>query len=121
METPSPDGKTLTPKGEICDHCGQPINTSATESNPPPLPTQQNQHKKSDLPWYFRTSIIVLLLLSVGPLALPLVWFHPSLSRLRKLVVTLIVLVLTYALWLLTVFAYELLLPLLEKLETIPR
>jgi len=47
------------------------------------------------LPWYFRTSVLVIALLSVGPLALPLVWFHPRYSRKRKIVLTLVVIALT--------------------------
>jgi len=38
------------------------------------------------------------LLLSVGPFALPLVWWHPRLSTGAKIVITVIALAVTYAL-----------------------
>jgi len=46
--------------------------------------------------WYFRTPILVLLFLSVGPLALPLLWLKPGTSKKVKVIVTVLVLVLTY-------------------------
>ena len=54
------------------------------------------ESQSSRLPWYFRTSIIVIALLSVGPLALPMVWFHPRYRMRTKVVVTVITIVLTY-------------------------
>lgn len=48
--------------------------------------------------WYFKTSILVIALLSIGPLALPLLWFNPRLRRLSKIVMTIVILILTYLL-----------------------
>ena len=53
---------------------------------------------KPKTPWYAKTSIVVLSFLTVGPFALPLVWFNPAFSRRKKIIVTVIVLVITYAL-----------------------
>lgn len=50
------------------------------------------------LPWYFRTSTLVVAGLCVGPLALPLIWFRPKLSPGWKLGWTLFLLLLTWAL-----------------------
>jgi len=53
---------------------------------------------KSDQPktkWYFSTAIVVVALLSVGPFALPLVWFHPRYKTTTKVVVSFIVIALT--------------------------
>ena len=47
-------------------------------------------------PWYAKTSILVLAFLTVGPFALPLVWFNPAFSQRKKIILTVIVLVLTY-------------------------
>jgi hypothetical protein len=51
--------------------------------------------------WYFRTAMVVLALLSLGPLALPLVWVHPRYSLIYKLVITVatiaVTVMLTYA------------------------
>ena len=53
----------------------------------------------SNLPWYFRTSVIVIAILSVGPLALPLVWWHPTLKPAWKAGITLATLVLTWLMY----------------------
>ncbi len=58
---------------------------------------EDQQAKKAA--WYFNTSVVVIALLSAGPLALPLVWWHPRYRRVVKIVVTVITLALTYALW----------------------
>ena len=53
---------------------------------------------KADKPktkWYSSTSIIVIALLCLGPLALPLVWFNPRYKIITKLVVTVVVIALT--------------------------
>lgn len=47
------------------------------------------------LPWYFRTSAIVIAVCCVGPLALPLIWWRPRTSRFRKIVWTIVVLAAT--------------------------
>jgi predicted nucleic acid-binding Zn ribbon protein len=48
--------------------------------------------------WYFNTSVMLLAFLSVGPVALPLVWWHPRLSRTAKAVITVLVCAASYAL-----------------------
>lgn len=52
--------------------------------------------KKPQGKWYFKTSVFVVTLLCVGPLALPLLWFNPKVSKRNKVIVTVIVLILTY-------------------------
>ncbi len=54
--------------------------------------------EKEKLSWFFKPSILILAILTVGPFALPLVWFHPKYSTTKKVVVSIIVLVLTYVL-----------------------
>ena len=41
--------------------------------------------------WYFSTETLMVALLSVGPLALPLVWFNPRYKPITKLVLTAVV------------------------------
>ena len=41
--------------------------------------------------WYFSTSVVVIALLSFGPLALPLVWIHPVYKRVTKIILTIII------------------------------
>lgn len=52
--------------------------------------------------WFLRTSVMVIALLTVGPLALPLVWSNPKLNRKNKVLITVIVAVLSYFLFILT-------------------
>jgi len=52
--------------------------------------------KPPQVKWYFKTSIIVVAFLCVGPFALPLVWFNPSFSRNLKIIVTAVILVLSW-------------------------
>jgi len=55
--------------------------------------------KKSLAKWYFKTKAIVIAFLCVGPLALPLVWFNPRLSKANKIIVTIIIIILSYFLF----------------------
>ena len=59
---------------------------------------------KPKTPWYAKTSVLVFSFLALGPLALPLVWFHPFYSLRKKTLLTVVVLALTYAL---SVFFYR--------------
>ncbi len=43
---------------------------------------------KAKTKWYFTTYVVVIGLLSLGPLALPLVWFNPRYKIIAKLGVT---------------------------------
>ncbi len=42
----------------------------------------------SQLAWYFKTSFIVLMFLMLPPFALPLVWMHPKLHWIWKILIT---------------------------------
>jgi hypothetical protein len=52
--------------------------------------------KKEPEKWYFKTYWIVTAFLCVGPLALPMVWFNPRFSRIKKIIITVIVIILSY-------------------------
>jgi hypothetical protein len=56
--------------------------------------------------WYFTTSAVVITLLVLGPLALPLVWFHPRYKIVTKLIVTGLVIAFTILLCYLTMNVY---------------
>jgi hypothetical protein len=45
---------------------------------------------------YFRTSWIVIAFLCVGPLVLPLVWFNPRFSKKVKVIVTIIIIIISW-------------------------
>ncbi|MDD5085905.1 MAG: hypothetical protein PHE61_07700 [Candidatus Omnitrophica bacterium] len=46
--------------------------------------------------WYFKFSVFVIAFLCVGPFALPLLWFNPRFSLAKKIIISLIVIVITY-------------------------
>ena len=75
-----------------CKHCGEFLDPSAR-----PRPTEAGTK------WYFRKGFIVFALLSVGPLALPLIWFRPNTSRNWKIGLTIVTLVLSWFLYQATV------------------
>ena len=54
------------------------------------------EEKRPEDKRYFKTYWIVIAFLCVGPLALPLVWFNPRFSRKTKVIVTIVILILTY-------------------------
>lgn len=67
-----------------CKHCGEFL--EGFQRPPPALPVSSPAEPR--LPWYYRTAFIVLMLASVGPFALPLVWFRPRLSLAWKIVIS---------------------------------
>ncbi len=78
-----------------CKHCGEFLDGAR---RPPPVPDGNT------VPWYYRTAFILLALASVGPFALPLVWWHPRLRPAVKIVLTGAVLALS---WLLAVASWR--------------
>ena len=48
--------------------------------------------------WYFKHTFLVTAFLLVGPFALPLLWFHPRLNKTTKIIVTGIVVILSFCL-----------------------
>jgi hypothetical protein len=75
-----------------CKHCGEFLDESR---RPAPVP-------KAKMPWYFRTSTIVVALACIGPLALPLLWWRPRTPKAWKIVWTVLVFALSWALYRLT-------------------
>jgi hypothetical protein len=71
-----------------CKHCKEFLNVVGS---PDPA--------AGETPWYFRTSIIVVALLTVGPLALPLIWWRPHTSLAWKVGLTIGILVLSWMLF----------------------
>lgn len=61
-----------------CKHCGSMLDNR-----------QQDK-------WYFKTPMLIIAFLCVGPLALPLLWFNPRFSKRSKVIISIIVIILTY-------------------------
>ena len=95
-----------------CKHCSEFLDGSTRNIQ---SPHEVPEKTANTLPWYFSTTFIVIMLLSIGPLALPLVWARPKLSLNWKIGVTFAILLLTWVLWLLTQYAMK---SLQESLET---
>ncbi len=70
-----------------CKHCGEFLDGSKVLQ--PALPKR---------PWYFGTGFFVVLVCCIGPFALPLAWFNPYYSLPKKIVITTVVLGLSYIL-----------------------
>jgi hypothetical protein len=79
-----------------CKHCGEFL-TGLPSSRP----------AEDTLPWYFRTSFIVIAICTVGPLALPLIWWRPNTPRAWKIGLTIAILVLSWALYRVTMTSIQ--------------
>jgi low affinity Fe/Cu permease len=91
-----------------CRFCGEFLDKSAKQT--------ADDFGKPKTKWYFLTSVVVIAILCVGPLALPLVWFNPRYKAVTKLAVTIAVIALTILLSYLTMYIY---LRLMEQMETL--
>jgi hypothetical protein len=75
-----------------CKHCGEFLDGAQRPDAPEP---------KEKLPWYFRTQTLVIACCCGGPFMLPLIWWRPKTSKGWKIGLTVAVLVLSWALFLL--------------------
>ena len=74
-----------------CKHCGEFLDGTCR-----PRPLVTSTPAPDALPWYFSTATIVVSLLTVGPLALPLLWFRPKLNVIWKIVISVAVIAATW-------------------------
>jgi len=71
-----------------CKHCGEFLDGSLSRRVP-----------EETIKWYFKKSFIIFAVCSVGPLALPLIWWRPQTSRAWKIGLTVAILFLTWLLF----------------------
>jgi hypothetical protein len=96
-----------------CKHCGEFLDESKRpiHHTPPPLPPA------NALPWYFRTAFIVILLLSLPPLALPSIIWHPKLAMPAKIASCAAILLITWGIWIATVRSIRMMNELMDTLQ----
>lgn len=71
-----------------CKHCGEFLNAD-----------QKLREGEEAIQWYFRKPFIIFALCFVGPLALPLIWWHPQMTPAWKIGLTIGILVISWFLF----------------------
>jgi hypothetical protein len=71
-----------------CKHCGEFLDGS-----------HRARSAEDKVQWYLRKSFIFIALCCVGPLALPLIWLRPQTTRPWKIGLTVVILVLSWVLF----------------------
>jgi len=71
-----------------CKHCREYLDASSSA-----------RFAERKFKWYFRTSFIVFAVCSVGPLALPLIWWRPQTTLAWKIGLTIAILALSWILF----------------------
>lgn len=67
-----------------CKHCGEFL-----------TPSFQHHIQRNNSKWYHATGTIIVAIVCLGPLALPMVWTHPTYTLKTKSILTLAVLAIT--------------------------
>ena len=67
-----------------CKHCGEFL-----------IDHKLKSRKETEEKWYFKTSFMVAVICMAGPLGLPLIWAHPTLSKQWKIGISVILIVLS--------------------------
>ena len=96
-----------------CKHCGEFLDVSKRPLHHTPTP----HPSVNTLPWYFRTAFIIIVLLSIPPLALPSIIWHPKLSIPAKIAISALILLISWVVWISTVSAIKMMNELMDTLQ----
>ena len=88
-----------------CPHCNEEIAESAQQCSFCLKQLPLESVKK--VGWYHRKSSLIVGFLLVGPLILPAVWTNPNYSSKKKIILTIVVVILTYLLFVSTARALK--------------
>ncbi len=73
-------GKDFSDDVNFCSYCG----------------FQFNQKAQVNEKWFHKPGSLIVAFLVVGPLMIPLVWTHPKYKQKTKIIITLVILAVTY-------------------------
>lgn len=85
---------------KTCPYCSKEVQDAATRcghcSEILVGPQRRPIIHATTLPWYFRTSTIVIAVMGVGPLALPLIWWRPRTSYAWKVALSVLIFIVSW-------------------------
>ena len=79
-----------------CKHCGEFLDGHTRPNTHSNTHLQTAQELTPAQKWYFQKAFLIFILACVGPLGLPLIWWHPTLRRGWKIAITVALLLITW-------------------------